>query len=349
MQPEISVIIPVYNGEKYLRELIAQFRAQQPQCFELVFVDDGSADETYARLQEYQAQESFPITVFHQENKGVSAARNQGMDLAKGKYITFVDVDDAISADYMKTLSECAQQDFDIMVFASQRITQAEAEIPAETAQAAKTIAVSKQDQLMQFLADPTKLGIYNLLLKTEYVDQMKIRYAVGYKYYEDYDFLLKSFAQTEKILRLDRVLYYYILREGSAMGRFTAERINCLQLMKEKEAWLAEKAPGFAPTFRQWGVARLYWSVLWQAALALPTAEEFKKFAEFTGAKQYLNKIRKFPDRLVQLSTVVFLCSSSLYRIVVRAVGKRKSKVEPASFAVLREGFAQQIDFYRD
>lgn len=116
MQPEISVIIPVYNGEKYLRELIAQFRAQQPQCFELVFVDDGSADETYARLQEYQAQESFPITVFHQENKGVSAARNQGMDLAKGKYITFVDVDDAISADYMKTLSECAQQDFDIMV-----------------------------------------------------------------------------------------------------------------------------------------------------------------------------------------------------------------------------------------
>ena len=348
-QPEISIIVPVYNGRKYLKELSGQFRLQRPSCFEMIFVDDGSHDGTGAALEKYKSRESFPITVFHQENQGVSAARNMGMELAHGRYITFIDVDDAVSPDYIQSLHDCIKINADVYVFLSRRVRQAEKNVPAKQPDQPGPKPVGSITQLHQFIEDPTKLGIYNLLLKRSFLASYTIRYAVGYKYYEDYDFLLQVFAQADKIEQLNKILYDYILREGSAMNRFTADRINCLRLMKEKEKWLDEKAPDFAPEFRRWFVARLYWSVLWQAALTFPTLKEFEQFASYTGAPFYLKKLSSYPDRLVRISSRVFLVSRPLYRLAVQAAGRSRSRVETVHFRDIRKDFHQHIDYYRD
>ena len=91
----ISIIVPVYNTEKYLHRCIDSVLAQTYQDFELLLIDDGSKDSSGAICDEYAAQDT-RVRVFHKENGGVSSARNVGLDLAQGEWVTFVDSDDYI-------------------------------------------------------------------------------------------------------------------------------------------------------------------------------------------------------------------------------------------------------------
>ena len=89
--PEISVIVPVYNGAAYIPGLVDALKNQTRKDFEVLFVNDGSADTTKETLDDLLQQHPFAMTVIHQENGGVSAARNRGLEAAKGRYICFQD------------------------------------------------------------------------------------------------------------------------------------------------------------------------------------------------------------------------------------------------------------------
>lgn len=101
--PTISVIVPVYNAEKYLRRCIDSVLAQTYTDFELLLIDDGSKDKSGEICDEY-AQKDARVRVFHKENGGVSSARNLGLDNAKGEWITFVDSDDWAKPYYIEHL-----------------------------------------------------------------------------------------------------------------------------------------------------------------------------------------------------------------------------------------------------
>ena len=87
---KVSVIVPVYNVEKYLKQCLDSIVDQTLEDLEIVLVDDGSVDSSGTICDEYAKQDS-RVHVIHQENKGVSAARNAGISLAKGEYISFID------------------------------------------------------------------------------------------------------------------------------------------------------------------------------------------------------------------------------------------------------------------
>lgn len=97
----ISIIVPVYNAAPYLDQCIQSILAQTYTDFELLLINDGSTDQSGAICDQYALQDA-RIQVFHQQNAGVSAARNLGLDHAKGEWITFVDSDDWISDNYFK-------------------------------------------------------------------------------------------------------------------------------------------------------------------------------------------------------------------------------------------------------
>lgn len=97
--PKISVIVPVYKAEKYIRRCVDSILAQTFTDFELLLIDDGSPDDSGAICDGYAAKDS-RVKVFHKENGGVSSARNLGLDNARGEWITFVDADDWIVNDY---------------------------------------------------------------------------------------------------------------------------------------------------------------------------------------------------------------------------------------------------------
>ncbi len=111
MNPNISIIIPIYNVEKYLDKCIESVLAQNYNNWELLLINDGSTDNSDKICDKYAYKYS-SIKVFHQENKGVSAARNLGIDNAKGEYITFIDSDDYVTSTY---LSDLVKYDSDII------------------------------------------------------------------------------------------------------------------------------------------------------------------------------------------------------------------------------------------
>ena len=102
--PIVSVIVPVYNTEKYLPECIESVLFQSYTDFELLLIDDGSTDGSGLICDEY-ARKDFRIKVVHKSNGGVSSARNEGLDIARGEYVCFVDSDDWVCKDYLKKFS----------------------------------------------------------------------------------------------------------------------------------------------------------------------------------------------------------------------------------------------------
>lgn len=108
-EPKVSIIIPVYNVEKYLQRCIDSLRAQTYTNTEMIFVDDGSADSSYQILQQAEKTDS-RIRVFSQENAGPSAARNLGMDHSTGEYIMFCDSDDTVEPTWTEKMVEAICQ-----------------------------------------------------------------------------------------------------------------------------------------------------------------------------------------------------------------------------------------------
>ena len=112
--PKISIIVPVYNVERYLRQCIDSILAQTYTDFELLLIDDGSPDNSGTICDEY-AQKDPRIRVFHKPNGGVSTARNMGIDNAKGEYISFIDADDELYPNAYETMMKYINDDIDIV------------------------------------------------------------------------------------------------------------------------------------------------------------------------------------------------------------------------------------------
>ena len=113
---KLSVIVPIYNAETTLRKCIGSLLSQQYQNLEIVLIDDGSIDGSLAICNEY-AKNNDRVIVYHKENAGLVAARKNGVDLATGEYIGFVDSDDYVDADmYSSLMADANERDADIVV-----------------------------------------------------------------------------------------------------------------------------------------------------------------------------------------------------------------------------------------
>lgn len=119
--PAVSVIIPVYNGEKYIESVRESLGQQSFTDFEIIAIDDGSSDGSGSLLDSW-SQEADNVTVYHTDNRGAAAARNLGVKKAKGEYIAFVDVDDTVTKDFIEYLYGLIRECADIAVGGYMRI-----------------------------------------------------------------------------------------------------------------------------------------------------------------------------------------------------------------------------------
>lgn len=119
-KPKLSIIVPVYNADKYLESCINSILCNDSRDFEIILIDDGSKDQSAEICDKYK--EKLQVQVVHQRNSGVSSARNVGIELAQGEYITFVDSDDYVSSDYISTILKSIQTSKDIYFFGSKSL-----------------------------------------------------------------------------------------------------------------------------------------------------------------------------------------------------------------------------------
>ncbi len=111
----VSVVIPIYNAEKYIKQCIRSVLNQSYSDLEVILVDDGSYDSS-ASICQYFAQEDARVKYCYQQNKGVTSARKKGVELASGEYVTFVDADDTIEKDFLKILVDKITEGFDMVI-----------------------------------------------------------------------------------------------------------------------------------------------------------------------------------------------------------------------------------------
>lgn len=219
MNDLISIIIPIYNVEKYLRECLDSVLAQTYTNLEILLVDDGSTDGSGTICDEYAGKDS-RIRVIHQENQGVSAARNLALDLAKGNFISFVDGDDLVAERFLETLY-CGIQNTGAEIAACNfhRFQTGE---PIEP-----TLGEYKLLTQKEALLEMTKLG-YNS--RGEFITSPcnklyakgvfdAVRYPVG-KRYEDEYVIHKLLLKIESFCECTDVLYFYRQHPGSFMNR---------------------------------------------------------------------------------------------------------------------------------
>ncbi len=213
----VSVIVPIYNTKPYLEECIRSILDQQfDQTFELILVDDGATDGCGAMCDAFAAEDK-RVRVIHQENQGLSAARNTGIDAAQGRYYAFVDSDDILRPTYLQTLYDaCEKYDAYMSICAVEDVQEdgSSSEPPAYT-MPSETGVFSGKELLNRFYApNGTYYTVaWNKLYRAEV--WKLLHYPEG-RLHED-DFVAhRLFWRCDKVVCLDEQLYCYRLRSGS-------------------------------------------------------------------------------------------------------------------------------------
>lgn len=204
----ISVIIPVYNVERYLDECIQSVVNQTYSDWECILVDDGSSDGSGDICDEW-TRRCERIRVIHQKNGGVSKARNRGIEEAKGEYIVFVDSDDSIGVDHLWRLVNA--EDADLVVSGIRQICE-DGQTDETKPNANKNFVLNK-DSLIDFVDLNDKFLLYGpvaKLYKTFILNEYVIRFPVGCNYGEDLQFNLQYLEHVKTIAQVDDVSYFY-------------------------------------------------------------------------------------------------------------------------------------------
>lgn len=237
--PKISVIVPVYNVEKYLRRCIDSILAQTFTDFELLLIDDGSKDNSGDICDGY-AMKDKRVRVFHKVNGGVSSARNLGLDNMRGKYVTFADSDDWVEESWLSDFAEYAGK-ADI-IFQNAVWHYDDGRTLLRSVSVDGTLCYRKQLALLY----PTCILGYNwaTLFKANVIMKKKLRYNIQYRYAEDWDFVLSYCLHASSLIVLpSRNYHYYFPAAGSksyekpALSRVLVEiekNIKLKELLKE-------------------------------------------------------------------------------------------------------------------
>ncbi|SHJ33447.1 glycosyltransferase family 2 protein [Pseudobutyrivibrio xylanivorans] len=212
----ISVIVPVYNAEKFLDYCISSIMKQTYQNFELILIDDGSKDSSGAICDEWYKKDS-RVKVVHQSNSGVAATRNKGLDMAKGDYICFIDNDDFVKENYLETfIIAMNKTNSDIVMCDIASVKLSEAETPLD-----KVIQLDPKGCL-SWLTNPISreyvimVVLWNKMYKRNIFTDL--RFEKG-KFHED-EFMINNILRTvEKVTFVPLQNYVYRTNETSITG----------------------------------------------------------------------------------------------------------------------------------
>ena len=211
MQHLISVIIPCYNVEKYLSRCIESVINQQYKNLEIILIDDESPDKSGEICEKYAKQDS-RIVVIHQKNKGLSGARNTGIELAKGDYLFFVDSDDLIFPNTIKDLYiKAIENEADL--------------VSAEYIKGKEPLAIIGLDddtivgngaQVLEYVLKNATWSAWGKLYKRELINHD--RFLEGYLY-EDFEFVPRQYLKSNKCVHCCKKLYFYFDNDSGIMG----------------------------------------------------------------------------------------------------------------------------------
>lgn len=219
---KVSFIVPVYDVEKYLKECVDSILAQNFDSFEIILVDDGSPDSCPKICDEY-AKNDNRIKAIHKKNAGVSSARNDGIKMAQGEYICFIDSDDYIAEDYAENLYNAAEKFNADIVQGGFTNCSENREVLNEEKPAIPLFKQLDHEQVCrlfdEMIAKSFTFFCWRNLFRRKFVKD-KIKFDENIKIGEDTLFNVQALLLATNVVAVDSVSYFYRFRADSAMNK---------------------------------------------------------------------------------------------------------------------------------
>lgn len=231
---DISIIVPIYNAERYLKECIDSLLMQSKAECEFILINDGSTDRSEKIIKSYQDNR---IQYFKKKNQGIGKTRNFGIEKAKGKYLMFIDSDDYINPNTCKILFEqCEKEKLDIGVCNFYK--------DYEDKKREEVILPSFENTTLKErpnLLNEINLSPWNKMYKREFIVKNKIKFEEKLKY-EDVPFVVEALDKAKKIGKIDQSLNHYRVHTQSETAKRDEKCFDILKIIDKIRIYLKEK-----------------------------------------------------------------------------------------------------------
>lgn len=240
-KPIISIIIPCYNASKYIKENILLLNEQTLKNTQFIFINDGSNDETEKIIKDTLNYTNIRYKLINQNNKGVSAARNNGLNNCDGKYILFLDSDDIIEKDMLEIMVNKAEEQQLDMIFCGYDYLDEFGQFYKSYESRFKYIynTINGKEALKFMMENEIHLWTGSVIYLREFLIDNKLGYYEGCNYGEDFEFICKCIFKAKRISSVDRVLAHYFQRRESLSNTFGINNFQSLGAMNRLKWYL--------------------------------------------------------------------------------------------------------------
>ena len=326
MDDLISIIVPIYNVECYLIKCIDSIIKQTYERIEIILVDDGSIDKCGEICDDYSIKDK-RIKVIHKKNGGLSDARNSGIDIAEGKYLTFVDSDDYISVDYIEYLySLIIKNDCDISVCGNYFSYNYCRDKLKNDNNSDVEIYFSARDAIEDMLYSLNfNHSAWGKLYRASLFKDIKFPKGMNY---EDYAIVYKVFSNSNKVAFGNAKKYYYVIRSGSIMkSKFDSKNMELIDISNDVTEFIIKKYPNLkkaAISRKIYSNIELLYSILMSDDRNIYKEFEEKVFKNIEKDKNIVLYDRKSRKNL-KLKICILLFNRSIFKYMYSIAKKIK------------------------
>lgn len=225
---KVSIITPVYNVEECIERCINSVINQTYKDFELLLIDDGSKDKSIDIAKNLLEKSQVNYKIITQNNSGVSAARNKGIEEASGEYITFLDSDDYVDSRFVELMYKKAETTKCDVVFCDYSEVNEDEKVLVKNRTKCLNQFISGKEAALKQLTDDITIGMRSAIYKTSIIKDNNLFFDSKRKYGEDMIFIVKALLYADKVISVNEILAYYVIWGNSVTQNVSLKHLDC-------------------------------------------------------------------------------------------------------------------------
>ena len=319
-----SVIIPYFNAKDTLPMTIESLSKQSYKNFEVIIVDDGSDEDIITLVNDFKRKYGLSITLIHQVNLGVSAARNKGINNARGKYLFFLDSDDVYHQEFLKeSIYQMENYELDTVIFKQDRDIQSLLNREKNTSHTGEK--ASSKELLEYFMFNKENIHFGGIIYKAEIIKLNSIYFTEGTMYGEDLEFALKYLVNCNRGIISQEKMYGYYNNPTSAVNTVKWEKTNLVDAMIRVEKYMKEQKSVGYDLFVSYMLPRTAWTTAKTFAKG-KNKQYYNQFLKTYDVNVYMKRlIKSSKNKLLKLSSILFCISKNIFYYTIGIIYKNK------------------------